>query len=72
MAIQAHRGSPDYASLLLAQLDSATKEEVLPCSVQEGVKASPFPSSSPPRCSPYTLTLVKARPALSPHPNFNP
>merc|ERR1719149_634659 len=34
----AHRGSPDYASLLLAQLDSATKEEVLPCSVQEGVK----------------------------------
>ena len=29
-----HRGSPDFASLLLAQLDTATKEALLPCSAQ--------------------------------------
>ena len=35
--VMAHRGSPGFASLLLAQLDTHTREALLPCSVQEGV-----------------------------------
>jgi len=36
-SVMAHRGSPGFEAMLLAQLDTATKEAMLPCSVQEGV-----------------------------------
>ena len=36
-SVIAHRGSPGFEAMLLAQLDTATKEAMLPCSVQEGV-----------------------------------
>ena len=36
-SVMAHRGSPGFEAMLLAQLDTATKEARLPCSVQQGV-----------------------------------
>ena len=36
-SVMAHRGSRGFEAMLLAQLDTATKEARLPCSVQQGV-----------------------------------
>jgi hypothetical protein len=35
--VMAHRGSPGFETMLLAQLDDATKAAMLPCSLQKGV-----------------------------------
>ena len=35
--VMAHRGGPGFETMLLAQLDTATKAAMLPCSLQKGV-----------------------------------